>query len=98
MIWKILVGIFLVLAFLMFLRLSSLKINGKRILSLPLRVLVALVFPVIFVLVFIFSSMVLLFVLGILFLIFMISLVVFFIRKFSRRKEYEDVIVIKRKK
>lgn len=91
-------AVFLVVVFIIFLKMSSLRINGKNIVSLPLRILLALIFPIILVLIIVFSSVVLLFVLGVLFVLFLISLVVFFIRRFSRRKEYEDVIVIKRKK
>jgi hypothetical protein len=98
MILEVIVGIVLVVCLVIFLKLSSITINGKKIMSLPMRVIISLLFPIFLVLLFVFSSVLILLVIGIVFVAFFVGFVLYFFRKFSRKKEYEDVIVIKRKK
>ncbi len=75
MFWTIIFYLFLIIVFLVFLKLSTLKVNGRQVLSGPTRFVIALIFPLILVLVALFSSMLLLFVMALL----LISLLVFFI-------------------
>lgn len=97
MFWTLLFYLFLILVFLVFLKLSTIKVRGKPVFNWPMRFTLALVFPLILLLVALFSSIFLLFVMALL----LISLLVFFllfligkIRILTLKPREGDAIVI----
>ncbi|MSR85975.1 hypothetical protein EXS74_01100 [Candidatus Woesearchaeota archaeon] len=104
MIWTILFYLFLILVFLVYLKLSTFRLNGKKILHFPMRVALALIFPLIFILVALFSSLLLLFVMALLLIALLLFLILFFIGRvqiFSKKSKVSSrntVIIQKVKK
>lgn len=96
MAWKILLYIFLIIAFLIFLKLSTIQINGRKMISLPIRVILALMFPLFLVLIIFFGSLLLLFILA----IFLVALVFFFLGKSQifYKKSKEPIVIHKVKR
>src|SRR3989338_4944906 len=97
--WKIFLYVFLIFVFLIFIKISRFRVNGKKILSLPLRILFALFFPLLLVVLLVFSSVFFLFL-----FIFLVFLFFFFvlgrIRLYSRKKKNvsDDIITVHRVK
>ena len=81
MLWTILFFLFLLVVFLVFLKLSLLRINGRRVMNLPLRVTLALVFPLILVLVALFGSLLFLFLMALVLLALVVFLLLFLLGK-----------------
>ena len=100
MFWKILLYLFLILAFLIFLKLSTVKLNGKRIFNLPVRITIALLFPLFFVLVALFGSLLFLFVMSLLLLALLLFFLLFFMGKVHAfyKKSRKNPLVIHRVK
>ncbi len=101
MFWKILLYLFLIIAFLIFLKLSTLKINGKRVVNLPMRIAIALLFPLFFVLIAVFGSLLFLFVISLVLVALLLFLLLLFIGKvqvFYKKKKMGPVVLHKVKK
>ena len=79
--WKTVTIICLVLAFLIFLKLSSLKVKGRNLITLRTRIFLALMFPLILILIVFFASLLLIFILGVLVVVFILFLILLFTGK-----------------
>ena len=99
MFWTILFYLFLILVFLVFLKLGRMQVGGKKVMSYPMRVSIAVIFPLVFVLVFLFSSIFLLFVMALLLIILLIFMLMFLVGKidliFSKPEEENEVVVVR---
>lgn len=84
MFWTLLFYLFLIIVFIVFLKLGNFRINGRRVITWPMRFTIAIVFPLIVVLVALFSSIFLLFILALL----LIALLVFLLMYFLGKAEY----------
>jgi len=82
---KWIIAVFLVLAFVAYWKLSSIKFYGEKLLNFRNKVFIALTFPILLVFLIFFGSLIFLIILGILVLV-LISYLVFFI--FGRGKIY----------
>ena len=71
---RIIVYAFILIALFIFVKTSQIEINGIKIIKLRYRVLLALFFPVILILIFLFSSILISLILTILFIILLVSL------------------------
>lgn len=91
MFWTILFYLFLILVFLVFLRFSTLKINGKKIISFPMRIVLSLLFPLILILVALFGSLMFLFIMALLLIAFLVFLLLFFIGRIRVLYKKENI-------
>jgi hypothetical protein len=95
MFWTLLFYLFLVLVFLVFLKLGRIRVGGKRILKWPMRFTLSIIFPLIFVIVALFGSIFLLFVMSLLLISLLLFLVMFFLGKvelfqFGPHRRYKE--------
>ena len=94
MFWTIIFYLFLVLVFIVFLRLSTIKINGRKMISFPMRIMLALIFPLILVLVAFFGSLLFLFVMALILIALLVFLILFFVGKMRlqiRKNKVDDM-------
>lgn len=89
--WKIVFYVFLIIAFLVFLKLSTIKVNGNKVLGWSWRIILALIFPLVLILVILFGSLIVLGVMVFLLVLFLIFLGLFFLRKFKLIYKTEKV-------
>ena len=77
--WSALFYLFLILVFLVFIRLSYVRFNGRRVMKFPMCVAISLVFPLVFILVALFSSIFLLFMMSLVLIALLVFLLLFFL-------------------
>ena len=94
MFWTLLFYLFLVMVFVVFLRLSKVKFHGKRVFNWPMRFTISLFFPLVFVLVALFSSIFLLFVMALLLICLLVFFILFLLGRVQRIIVMQEPVVV----